>query len=494
MARTVNATGTGLQLWKISRLYVELYSTWPSAAPSEVWTSEVISYRLPRSRLGGCLEGELQVVTMPSRLPAGFASSALPGQPVRCTFGGMDRLVRVIAVLPSGDEIIIYTGALGVPKASGPRQWQIPLIAPDSLRMQEFVSGSGVPTPAGIAPLSATSRIYGSWSAASSTPLTTFETWWKSALQNDPMAEYCVGPDLVFAAGSPTYTTPTVYTVDSRAYSLQSAGRNVTPYLTKIRRWAQGVGSYNPAAVDSNRTAAIPLFAPTRTAAVSGSVSSSVTTLSAALSGGGGGDISAPLGGEGGVTLIFSVPDVTPGRVQDTSVIANISIGSVTGDVKVYLHAQGIARVGGFVELYENQYLAVPGNFKIQVKLNAADVGLMSSIYFITNLKALNSSSSASGSSAPGGGSIRYDVDSYSVSYGQNPVGLDVPPVTAEAWNFSLPGIHAGPLLATGLPGGVNQYASTVINASQAGIWTDVQCGPLPYSSSPVDANGRWTG
>lgn len=87
---------------------------------------------------------------------------------------------------------------------------------------------------------------------------------------------------------------------------------------------------------------------------------------------------------------------------------------------------------------------------------------------------------------------MRYEYTSYAVGYGPDPPGLNYPVITDEAWSFSLPGAHSGPLLVTGLPGGASQFAATVINNDGGKIWTDVRCGPLPYQDAPGKQPGDW--
>ena len=519
MTRTVNPAGTGLQLWDVTRMYVELYATWPSSTPSEVWTSEVISYRLPRSRLGGCLEGEVQVATMPGRLPAGFTASALPGQPVRCSLTGMDRLAQIIAVLPSGDEVVIYSGVIGTPRAAKPRLWQVPLIAPDSLRMQEFANSAasgtggtgdpiysttvftGPPTPAGIAPLTNQRRIFGVWSIPSTeyTPLMTFEAWWRMALQNNPMGEYGVGPNLVFTAGAPQFVaSPLTYALDSRADALQSAGRSVPPYLTKIRRYVKGSPEFQPPTEDQVRPGGVPAFAPTRTAGVGGSITASVISEALAFdgqyNGATDGDVvldpgSAPRGR----LMEFYVPEFV-GRLQDMTVSALVNLSLIVGPVKVFMRVVAFDLMGGQVVLLEDPRAAVAGQFTITVKADAKTLLACRYISFAVRLEGQSADAEGAATIAPGPASIRTEHDEYAVIYDAAPPGLDYPAITEEAWNFSLPGIHAGPLLVTALPDGSQEFAATVINADESGLWTDVQCGPLPYSTSPVDGSGRWKG
>lgn len=215
--RQTNLGGHGLQLWEVTRLYVELYDAVSLASPREVWGPHILSYTLPRSRLGACLEGSLTLATPAYDLPAGFEVADLPGAPVRSLLTGFDRVAQVVAVLPGGDEWVIYTGILGPPKATEPRLWQIPLIALDASEMQGWLPAppySGPPTPTGRRAISSTARLYAHdgprpldtsyWTSGEySTPATTLEQWWKAALAGDPMSEYGVGPDRAFLAGTP---------------------------------------------------------------------------------------------------------------------------------------------------------------------------------------------------------------------------------------------------------------------------------------------------
>lgn len=508
MARTINQTGTGLQLWQVSRLYVELYANWPLGSPSEVWTSEVMEYNLPRTRLGGCGEASLTVATEPGRLPAGFTATTNPGQPVRSNLEAQGRLVRVIAVLPNGDEIVIYTGALGKMQATQPRLWQINLIGPDQLRMQEFVdaaaggawtqetangwiwsaSGAAMPTPAGRPPIAASARIYGPGGSIgqtsnyynvppdAATPLTTLEQWWRAALQNDPMAETCVGPDLVFGAGTPLGTTATraTYELDNRAYNLASAGRETPPYLTHVRGWVAGAPIQNHTGVSAGA------FRPSRTATYGGSSKTEVVSKTGSMGQGSSSTISLQFG------------DV-PGRLQGASIIVTLMITGITGTVHAGVNIQGQGT--GLPVLWEQKWIALNGQYTIKVDLDQAALGTEAGSGFYVNAYLDLISTGATGNlSASATGSYRYEYDAFSYAYDAVPPGLNYPTMTDEGWTFSLPGIHAGPLYVTGLPGNLSQYAATVIRAEGQKLWTEVRTGPLPYAASPVSQSGRWVG
>lgn len=506
MTRTVNPTGTGLQLWQVKRMYVELYSDWPSTTPSEVWGPQVVGYTLPRNKLGCCLEGDLQVVTVPGALPAGFVASSGPGRPVSTTLSTMTRLARVIAVLPNNDEVVIYTAVIGTPQAQDPRLWRVPLIALDSLKMQEFAQGRGAPpTPAGLYPLAAGALVTpkpgalgSAWSIPVDqyTPLTTLEAWWKTALQDSPVAEYGVGPDLVFAAGLPALIGAAVrYSVDGRAMDLKSAGRTTPPFLTKLRRWVQGTPEFQPLPVNLTRASnTLPRFVATRTAGVGGQIVTSVTSVPLNLSVSGGGSVNVADTGQTNQQLQCTIP-VINGRVQDVDMVAHLSISNVTGQVAVYLLAQAHNRTGGFSTLYQDQKLAVPGSYDLQVKVDAKSLDGVDYITYIVGLQGLATGAQAGGTVSPGPASMRYEYTSYSTTYQPDPPGVNYPLETDEAFNLSLPGIHAGPYIVDTLPNGAEQYATTVIRNDGGSIYSELQCGPLPYQNSPVNpVTGRWTG
>lgn len=392
MARTINLTGQGLQLWKVKRFYVELYANWPQATPDEVWREHVTGYQNPRGKLGICLDGSLTLGTPARNLPPGFVLSGIPGQPVRCLLGGLDRLARVIAVLPSGDEVVIYTGVIGPPKATGPYAWSVPLFGPGVLRMQRTLdSNGGALTPAGIFPYAPRSALFGNflYPPTPPGPEVTYESYWKAALADNPLAEFGVGPDLVFAAGDPRVSSPAAYALDARAYGLKSENREITPYLTHIRRSVAQTPDFFSAPEDAGRTAATPRFTPDRTGFVQGQVISSVTSSSLDCATSGGGDVS--LGGAAQAqfrsqTVEANLPRFT-GRLQDVTMIGHIDIGDISGVCDVYLVAQAHTTAGGFIDLYRDRKLAITGSYDLAVKADAKALAGCDYISFIIGME-----------------------------------------------------------------------------------------------------------
>lgn len=513
--RQINATGTGLQLWDVSRFYAELYEKETDAVPAEVWTSEIMSLNLPRTRLGGCAEGSLTLAVDPlAGLPAGFALSGIPAQPVRCSLVPFSRLVRIIAVLPNGDEWVIYTGVLGKLQGTQPGAWNVPLIGPDSVVMQMFVSANlplpTLPTPAGMRPLAGTSRVFSAagpagqgsapYSAPDATLTTTFEGWWKAALQADPMGEYCVGPDLVFTAGTPlgTQATRATYAFDWRAEGLTSQGSEVPPYLTFARGFI--TADYLRDTERPAGSAPLPRFTPIRTATFGGQLEVQTVENTVRLGAYGAGNLSVNAKTSSGTGI--GAPVSVSGAIIAASLTGDISIDmteAMIGKVAIRVYGQ-VSGANGSTEVMSQQFLAVPGRFALTLAADAKTLEGCNHLTMQFHLIGLTNDASATASVSAGEAWVKTQSTVQTETWEQAPPGLNYPAITDESWTFSLPGVHAGPLLVTGLPNG-DQYATTVIRTSEGTggkapeLWTDVRCGPLPYNSSPVNPQtGRWTG
>ncbi|GAA3995176.1 hypothetical protein GCM10022631_01670 [Deinococcus rubellus] len=496
MTRTVKKAGQGYQLWAVSRLYVELYSTWPSSTPTEIWDKQVLSYDLPLSALNTCIDGQLEIGVDPAQLPDGFVTTSLPGNPVTCTLTPGSRLVRVVAVLPNQDEVVIYTGLLGLPKRSGIKRWTMPLIDPAQMGLPRYVPqprNYSNPVAPSASPLQAasTARIYGSYSVGPSsyTPHMTYAEYWQEALQGDPDATFGAGPDLVFTAGRQDQGAAYAgYTVDQRALNLEPEGREITDYLTQTRAWAQGDGTYQPAYQDSFSNVARPAFLPPRVADVGGSVTSSVIESNVGLSASGGGSISVSGINIGTAEVRVSIPARSSGvRLQNMSLVCSLSANTVIGRCRMYMIAQGHQASGYFKTLAKEQpELTAPASRTYKFEPTADALSDVDYIVVILGLEGLDTGSAISGEAFAISASGRLEQNSYSVAYEAPPTGLSSPIVTDEAWTFALPGIHAG-LRVAGLPGGGSRPATTRIQvARQGGVRSVVRAGPLPFQGSPA--------
>lgn len=499
MARTTLQGGTGAQIWRVSRLYVELYSAWPSAAPTEVWRQQVESYELPGGRLGSCLDGSLGLRLDPRQpLPGGFAQSALYG--TRCTLQQYSRLVLVVAVLPSGDEVVVHAGPLGLVKPSGPNLWAVQLLEAGAWRRGAYITAiPSAPMPAGAAdtlpvsaPYAAPARVLGNWLAPTEsnwTPLTKVQEWWQKTFESFPDAELGVGPDLRWLAGQALYGASVNYVLDYRAQGLASQGRESPPYLTEIRRWAPGNQYVRPPATASRR-GNVPMFVPARVADVAGQLQTYTGDSSADWNGAvtGAGSFSISQGGNSFAETVFTATlpantDLIKTAAAEAAV--QLTIGSLAGPLQVYT-AGGMSGAPGW---QENHYAVVaPGSWRLALRPPEAAFAAGGTFVMRVGVERdVNAAASASGSLAFIGATLRRGITSFGVSYGLDPPGLAYPITTEEAWTLSLPGIHRGPYTVSGLPGASGaQYATTVLRATPSGVWTELRCGPLPYQSGAL--------
>lgn len=464
--------GKGGLAFKPTRMFFDAYAAPPfDRPPDEVVGAEAINVNLQFGPLGTLTTGTLGLAEVPE---------AWRGMP-------WPRLVRLRLESEHGTGYIgagiVEAGILNRGGLAG-----IPLAGVQSAYFDELASAGGVTarraaidggalTPAGL-------RNFGV-SMVSAFPGETRREAIERALSAFPNSEAGVSADLAGVIGRPEGATAATYTVDSRALDLKNLGWTATNYVTDAI-WAPG----SPFSPTEYRRADVPMFAPRRTAQASGDV----VTRSSEIPGVFESDSAADnrwfeLTSAGSLTWnwVLRIRNSLEGLERYRSARIWMDFEAEVFDSTIKFTPTIYRANAAPVQLPDTHHYA-SGIFRLGWDLDPSwlvpgtDVFPMSARIAVTTTQPSNPAPQYPNRFIARGVGVDVVYETPNTAAVVMPSGWTAPYAAGPTYEFTLPGVHVGPIRVDGLPGDVSQYAAgTTVTWHRGEASTRLRTAALPW-------------
>lgn len=434
----------------------EAHDAPPFGVPDERFDATGITVQLSLGPLGTLRSGTLGL----AELPAGWEGRAWP------------RMIRTRLESEHGTGYIAAGIAQAAIRERGALSG-VPLVGLETAFLGRPGTGGAALNGGGLTP--GGSAAYGVVMPAPGTDMTREEAVSK-ALEPHPNSEAGVAADLTGVIGRPDAATPTLYTVDERAYGFRSLGWTVTNYVSDARLpAAEGWPARTWSRPD------VPPFAPRRV----GEATVTPRTLSAE-------NLFAPPPYESGFNfrypmtgaarrwIIYPQADIAQqqGPLQTVRIEATYQVEIETNPITLTL----------FLASADLPTIAAP------VAYTASGVYQMTWDVALDVARRPNLSATLEAFGAGGGYVTLTQFRRVAVVGVENmagivmPYGWDAPFAVGPTFEFSLPGVHVPPFQVTvpedlaGVPGGlVQDVAGAVITWNKGEASTRLLTAALPY-------------